>query len=333
MQKVKLSGAVPLFLLLLLAGSQAQDTEVYFLTLPVSKNKSITYKREIRYDDCKKLYKVQDYLENGQIQMAGGYSKFDRGIKEGLWCHYRSNVKEGEFKVWYGNGQLKSRTNFRKGLRHGLHEYWYQNGRKESVQYYKKGQKHGLCTWWYEDGRIQNRRRYKRGVNQNPLRVRYEYLVSLPKNYEAEKGKTWPLIIYLHGGSHRGENLKLLYGYGIPDQIYRGREFPFIIAAPQCQINHRWSTDDWFEDFFDELCAKYRIDGRRVYLTGLSLGGSGTWYLAGKYPDIFAAIAPISGLTGPHFPPHRRRILLTGGRKIIQSNIFRLLVRPLRFQG
>jgi predicted peptidase len=69
------------------------------------------------------------------------------------------------------------------------------------------------------------------------------------------------------------------------------------VVAPQCPALLRWSTDDWFGAFYEEITAKYRVDKNRVYLTGVSLGGEGTWYLAAKYSDLFAAIAPISGFT------------------------------------
>lgn len=88
-----------------------------------------------------------------------------------------------------------------------------------------------------------------------------------------------------------------LFAAGVPDQIYRGRQFPFVVAAPQCPPLLRWTTDDWFETFYREVTTKYRVDTNRVYLTGVSLGGEGTWYLATTYPTWFAAIAPISGFT------------------------------------
>jgi predicted peptidase len=118
-----------------------------------------------------------------------------------------------------------------------------------------------------------------------------------PKEYNTDTLKKWPLIIYLHGGSRRGTDLNKLYADGIPDQLYRGREFSFIIIAPQCPEHLRWSTDNWFENLYKEINDKYRIDTNRVYLTGISLGGAGTWYIAAKYPDKFAAIAPMSGFT------------------------------------
>jgi predicted peptidase len=75
------------------------------------------------------------------------------------------------------------------------------------------------------------------------------------------------------------------------------REFPFIIVAPQCPVNQRWTTDNWFANFYEEVTTKFRVDTNKVYLTGVSLGGEGTWYLAIKYPEKFAAIAPMSRFT------------------------------------
>ena len=234
---------------------------------------------------------------NDSIQMEGTYSSFDRNIKESLWCNYLTNTKEGEFKRWHENGQINCKANFSKGLRHGLHEYWYSNGQRESIHNYSNGQKHGECTWWNEDGSLQNKLVFERGLNQNPKDTNYHYISYTPKEYNDDPLKKWPLIIYLHGGSSRGTDTIKLYTYGIPDQIWRGREFPFVIVAPQCPINQRWSTDNWFENFYEEITTKYRVDTNRIYLTGLSLGASGTWFLAIKYPKKFAAIAPMSGFT------------------------------------
>lgn len=72
----------------------------------------------------------------------------------------------------------------------------------------------------------------------------------------------------------RGKDLKKLYASGVPDEIYRGRDFPFIIIAPQCPEHLRWSTDYCFENLHQKITVKYRIDPDRIYLTGFSLGGS-----------------------------------------------------------
>jgi pimeloyl-ACP methyl ester carboxylesterase len=277
---------------------QAQEIDTFYLHIPISKNDTIIYKRIIQFDNNDSFYHVRDYYPNGQIQMEGTYSSFDKSIKEeSLWCNYRTNTKEGEFKEWYKDGQIESKTNFLNGLRHGLLEYWYSNGQSESKLNYINGQEQGKCTWWNTDGSLQNELIFEKGLNQNPKDTNYHYISYSPKEYNDDTIKKWPLIIYLHGGSSRGTDTIKLYCCGIPDQIWRGREFPFIIVAPQCPINQRWTTDNWFENFYKEVTTKYRVDTNKVYLTGTSLGGEGTWYLAIKYPEKFAAIAPMSGFT------------------------------------
>ena len=277
---------------------KAQEVDTFYLHFPISKNDTIIFRRIIHFDNVDSLYHVRDYYPNGQIQMEGTYSSFDKSIKEeSLWCNYKTNSKEGEFKVWFNNGQIESKTNYLNGLRHGLHEYWYSDGQRESIQNYINGQEHGKCTWWNTDGALQNELIFEKGLNQNPKDTNYHYISYTPKEYNDDTIKKWPLIIYLHGGSSRGTDTIKLYCCGIPDQIWRGREFPFIIVAPQCPINQRWTTDNWFENFYKEVTTKYRVDTNKVYLTGISLGGEGTWYLAIKYPEKFAAIAPMSGFT------------------------------------
>lgn len=277
---------------------KAQEVETFYLPVPISNHDTIIYKRVIQFNSKDRLYHVRDYYPNGQIQMEGTYSAFDKLIKEeSLWCNYRTNTKEGAFKVWYQNGQIESSTNYSNGLRDGLFEYWYQNGKRESRQNYSNGQENGKSIFWNSNGSLQNELTFKKGLNQNQKDTIYHFITYTPKSYKNDTTKKWPLIIYLHGGSSRGIDTMKLYCCGIPDQIYRGREFPFVIVAPQCPVNQGWSTDNWFGNFFREVTTKYRIDTNKVYLTGISLGGSGTWYLAIKYPGIFAAIAPISGFT------------------------------------
>ncbi|NOU46806.1 MAG: hypothetical protein HOO86_07065 [Bacteroidales bacterium] len=285
-------------LFIYLGPTYAQEVDTYYLHFPISKNDTIIYRRIIQFLKSDSLYHVQDYYPNGQIQMEGAYISFDKSVKEeSLWCNYRTNTKEGEFKVWYKNGQIESKTNYLHGLRHGLFEYWYANGQRESVQNYFNGQEQGKSTWWNNDGSLQNELIFEKGLNQNPKNVSYHYISYTPEEYKSDTLKKWPLIIYLHGGSGRGTDTIKLYCCGIPDQIWRGREFPFIIVAPQCPLNQRWTTDNWFENFYQEVTTKYRVDTNKVYLTGVSLGGEGTWFLAIKYPEKFAAIAPMSGFT------------------------------------
>jgi pimeloyl-ACP methyl ester carboxylesterase len=276
---------------------QAQDIDTFYLHYAVSKGDTIIYKRIIQTDKKRNTFHVRDYYENGQIQMEASYSAFDKNIKEAYQCNYHFNTKEGIYEEWYDNGQLEFTGNFKKGLLNGIGTSWYRNGKKEATETWLNGQLNGRVKYWTREGDLQFNSTFYHGLNQNPKDVHYQYLRYLPKDYKTDTLKKWPLIIYLHGGSDRGNELNQLYSSGIPDQIFRGREFPFIIISPQCPEHIRWSTDNWFENFFEEVTARYRIDTNRIYLTGFSLGGSGTWYLAAKYPDKFAAIAPISGFT------------------------------------
>jgi predicted peptidase len=229
--------------------------------------------------------------------MDAFYTSFDKNIIEGSQCNYSSNTKEGLFKNWFENGQLEYSAIYKNGLINGLSAFWYKNGIKESEENWLQGQLNGKVKYWTEQGELQFDLSFDHGLNQNPKDVLYRYLSYTPKEYNTDTLKKWPLIIYLHGGSRRGTDLIKLYADGIPDQLYRGREFPFIIIAPQCPEHIRWSTDNWFENLYNEVNDRYRIDTNRVYLTGFSLGGAGTWYIAAKYPDKFAAIAPMSGFT------------------------------------
>lgn len=276
---------------------QAQSTDTIELKLALSKYDTISYKRTIQFNAHENLYYVKDYFENGQLQMDATYSSIDKMLKEGYWCNYRSNTKEGVYKEWFENGQIEYLGSFKNGLREGLCTSWYTTGQIESKKTWKNGQLNGPCKYWTEQGDLQFNFVFEKGICQNPTDVNYQYIKYLPPNYKSDTINKWPLLIFLHGGAARGKDTLDLYDYGPFDQVYRGREFPFIIVAPQCPKHIRWSTENWFESFYLDLIQKYNIDTNRVYLTGASLGGSGTWYLAIKYPEKFAAIAPMSGFT------------------------------------
>ncbi len=119
------------------------------------------------------------------------------------------------------------------------------------------------------------------------------YQLSLPAGYRESKQK-WPLIFFLHGGSGRGDDLNLVGRYGPPAIAAKRRDFPFVVLSPQCPRGEIWSDTDLLVSLLDDVIAHYRIDPDRVYLTGMSMGGRGTWYLAYKHPERFAAIVPIN---------------------------------------
>jgi predicted esterase len=121
-----------------------------------------------------------------------------------------------------------------------------------------------------------------------------EYLLSLPENYKADSTQRWPLVLFLHGSGESGHDLQKVKAHGPPELADKGRKFPFVLVSPQSDKPSGWDTEMLYK-LLQDIKRKYRIDNDRVYLTGLSMGGFGTWALAMKYPDEFAAIAPICG--------------------------------------
>ena len=138
------------------------------------------------------------------------------------------------------------------------------------------------AEWWY---------RLKKQIGEvAPL----QYLTYLPENYDSVSTQRWPVVLFLHGSGERGSDLTKVKINGLPYLIEAGKHFPFITIAPQCPSNEWWNVMALC-DLLDEVVAKYHVDSDRVYLTGLSMGGYGTWSLATRFPERFAAIVPICG--------------------------------------
>jgi len=130
--------------------------------------------------------------------------------------------------------------------------------------------------------------------------MKSQYWLYLPDEYGHEK-KKWPLILFLHGAGERGSNLNLVTKHGPPKLVKEGKKFPFIIVSPQCPANFWWPTEvEMLNALLDEIIEKYNVDTDRVYLTGLSMGGFGSWALGCRNPERFAAIAPICGGGQPY---------------------------------
>jgi predicted peptidase len=121
------------------------------------------------------------------------------------------------------------------------------------------------------------------------------YMIALPEAYESHTDSAFAVMIYLHGGSHRGNNLALLNEWGPPMLIAKGKKFPFIVVAPQCPSDKLWIQINWFEPLMQDLRKKYRIDTNNIFVTGISMGGFGTWQVAMDFPGKIAAIAPLCG--------------------------------------
>lgn len=121
-----------------------------------------------------------------------------------------------------------------------------------------------------------------------------QYLASVPEGYSRKAGKRWPLLLFLHGAGERGTNLQRVAMHGPPKLVRQGKEFPFVLIAPQCPEGELWQNDALLK-LLDHVVRDYAVDTNRVYLTGLSMGGYGTWKLAVAHPEKFAAIVPICG--------------------------------------
>lgn len=123
-------------------------------------------------------------------------------------------------------------------------------------------------------------------------RVSLNYLLYLPKEYTQQE--SWPLVLFLHGAGERGDDLELVKVHGPPKLIAAGKDFPFIVVSPQCPKDQWWQAVE-LTALLDEIVEKHKVDQDRIYVTGLSMGGFGTWSLAAYTPNRFAAIAPICG--------------------------------------
>lgn len=145
--------------------------------------------------------------------------------------------------------------------------------------------------------------------------VRLQYLLHLPGGHAADATKRWPLILFLHGAGERGTDLKKVAVHGPPmlvtksprarkneSETEQARRIEsgkllrenFIIVSPQCADGDWWHADQLMP-LLDEIEAKHRVDKTRIYLTGLSMGGYGSWELGLTHPERFAAVAPICG--------------------------------------
>jgi len=122
--------------------------------------------------------------------------------------------------------------------------------------------------------------------------VKLQYLLQLPPGYDEQE--SWPVLLFLHGAGERGSDLEMVKKHGPPKLIEGGRELPFIVVSPQCPAGRWWEAFE-LAALLDEIESQYKVDGKRIYVTGLSMGGFGTWALAAYQPNRFAAIAPICG--------------------------------------
>lgn len=133
-----------------------------------------------------------------------------------------------------------------------------------------------------------NAQEIKAELNKEVKKIeKISYILDYPQN---AKGNV-PLLLFLHGSGERGNNLDMVKAHS-PFTYKSLIKEPVAILAPQCPANTWWNTETVYQ-LLKEIQSKYKIDASRIYLTGLSMGGWGTWKLAMEHPEMFAAVAPV----------------------------------------
>lgn len=117
------------------------------------------------------------------------------------------------------------------------------------------------------------------------------YLYYVPKDAEAPL----PLVVYIHGAGSRGKSLSQMGVIGPIKLIEEGQPFPAMLVAPQCHEDHWFDLFETLSEFIDAMRHDPRVDVKRVYVAGSSMGGFTTWQMACAHPDWFAAAVPVCG--------------------------------------
>ncbi|MCS7195039.1 MAG: alpha/beta hydrolase-fold protein [Meiothermus sp.] len=126
------------------------------------------------------------------------------------------------------------------------------------------------------------------------------YALYLPQGEPPEGG--WPLVLFLHGSGERGRDGKRQTRVGLgPAILENPQAWPVVVLMPQCPEGEWWRGETLQKAYalLGQVEVQYRTNPRRVYLTGLSMGGHGCWNLACLYPERFAAVAPVCGAGDP----------------------------------
>ena len=127
--------------------------------------------------------------------------------------------------------------------------------------------------------------------------VEVRYLQFLPEDYKSD-GEAKPVLLFLHGSGERGSDIELVKKWGPPRIADKQKDFPFIVISPQCPSDRVWDTRELLP-LVEHTCKTLNADSDRVYVTGLSMGGYGTWELIAAAPKRFAAGMPLCGRGEP----------------------------------
>lgn len=122
-----------------------------------------------------------------------------------------------------------------------------------------------------------------------------DYLLSVPAAHDPD-GEGVPVVLFLHGAGERGDDLDRVKAWGPPRMVDAGHDFGAIVVSPQCPAGSWWTDHlETLELLLDHIAATYNVDADRIYVTGLSMGGYGTFALGARNPGRYAALVPICG--------------------------------------
>jgi predicted peptidase len=130
------------------------------------------------------------------------------------------------------------------------------------------------------------------GISYHKKGSGYPFILSKPKGYV--KGQVMPLIVFLHGKSLSGDSLEKLHSYGTISAIKKGKHIPALVIAPQTPEGEGWVPSKIMRliKYVQRIAS---VDTSRIYVTGMSMGGYGTFRFVAAYPEIVAAAAPMAG--------------------------------------
>lgn len=163
------------------------------------------------------------------------------------------------------------------------------------------------------------------------------YCTYIPREYDASR--KWPLIVFLHGRGERGSDGLLQTDVGIGHAIRENSDrFPCVVVMPQCPGDSGWNErGDIIDEAIARSLAEFNIDKRRIYLTGLSMGGYGTWDYGAKHPELFAALIPICGggktTDAPALAKVPIRVFHGGADNIVKPAASRAMVEAVKKAG
>ncbi|HUG32130.1 MAG TPA: alpha/beta hydrolase-fold protein [Acidimicrobiia bacterium] len=127
------------------------------------------------------------------------------------------------------------------------------------------------------------------------------YLVWLPDGYGEDRDRRYPLIYFLHGSGDEDYDSTFVTAFGLPAMLVLGEQpenFEFVVISPQAEPGTTWYSEgqpEVVDALLEEMLDTYLVDPDRVYLTGLSMGGFGSWHIATRFPERYAAMASLSG--------------------------------------